>query len=378
MLTMSRKKTILCLLIPILLGLWFLLPALMSYRLKQLLADDGFQVTSIGKVKVGFDGTLFSDIKLDKDGNSTIGMIGEPFTLFRPTTFFIRDLDLIGELGPNGIPLIDGWQMKPLEYPKALKSVNLDYARLDLMTPAGVIRIEAKGQLTANVANARRIQAVIYGNQKQLGFDSQWDIKWNADGSWNADGEIGDFRLLLANLEVARASGWLNLRSGSNAALTPVASGQLSAGLLTFSPAALRNASLTVNGSYGALDLILQGLPADPPGLQLTAEAKQTLRETDLDASLTAPNFDGLISFLEKIHTGINTSSQVTGRPLMGLLLTQGNYDRMRKALGTAPYTDYKLTLTGPLGNPEGLVTATGGTAVPKHSVSFDPASAGR
>ncbi len=368
----SRRTLILAAACIVLAGLALLIPGYMADRLKGAMESAGFHVVSIGKIHTGLSGVAFENVALDQHGNSTIALIRAPLGIGAPASIFVSGLVLTGELGPAGVPVIDGWEFRPMAFPKQLRSVTLDSARLDLMTDAGGITIDAKGQMLTTGRKTRRIDAVISGNQRQLTFETRWDMQWNADNSWTAAGEIADFRLRLGNFEMTRAGGALNLQSGKDVAAPPVFKGRLNAGLVTFGAAVLRNAGITVDGPYRNLDVTISGQPYGNKSMQLNAEAKQKDRLTQVTAQLTAPDADLLFGFLLNVNKGFEAVGDVTGTPLTGLLLTQGNIDRVRRELSATRYTSLTLNLTGQSDALNGAVTANG--PQPK-TVSFDPQS---
>jgi hypothetical protein len=344
-------------------------PGYMAARLKAALRAGGFQIVSVGETHVGLSGVTMKDIVLDPHGNSTIALINAPLGL-NVSAIYISGLVLSGEIGPAGMPVIDGWSFRPLAFPRSLRNIVLDSFRLDLMTSAGNITVEAKGQMISPGRKTRHIDAVIFGNQQQLTFETKWDMNWSAHQGWSAAGEIGELRVRLGNFEATRANGWLNLQSGKDMASPPVLSGQLAAGLVTFGPAILRNAGLTINGPWRGLDLILTGQPDGQKAVQLSAEARQKDGVTGIDATLTAPGPDDIFNFLMAVNTGLETDGNATGTPLAPLLLTEGNIARMKKELAGMKYTGLTMTLTGQADALNGAIKTDG---APPQTISFDP-----
>lgn len=366
----QRKAGILGTLLLAIAGFWLTLPAWMENQMRSALLAQGIAVESIGRIHAGLDGAEFVDVKLDRDGFNTIGSLYLQGLLFHPA-IILRDVALQGDIGPDGRPRIEGWDVRPLTFPASIKSAILENATLDLDTSEGSIRIEAKGQMVPAEKGARHIDAVLRADQSQLSFETRWTIAWSPE-NWNAAAEIGTFRAKLHDLEMTRASGWLNLQSAAPGAPVLV-TGQLAAGMMALGPEILRDISLTANTAPdGSISTILDARPAQRDGMRVYAELRQTNGPWMLNTRVTAKTMGDLSAFIGNMQAGMK-SSPAARDALGGLLLTQGNLDRMEEDLKSFPYDSLTMTLTGPFYGLSGNITASNSASQERKTISFDP-----
>ena len=379
---LPRKSVFSIFTLLVLIALWLLTPWYMALQLKSFLRSQGFAFVSIGATHVGFSGVEFSAIKLDKDGNSTVDFIQAPLSFGTPHALALSGLTLSGDTGANGLPVIDGWHPQALAFPDTLQSLVIDNSKLDLTTPAGGLTIQLRAQMTAPDKKARHFDAVLTGNQNQWTFDTRWAGNWYSNGKWEAKGEINDMRMRTTYFNASRIAGWLDLRSPTDEEAHKdgmlVLGGKITAGLVSLGPAFLHDASMTFSGPPRSFDAVLQGLPQGKPTMRLNAEISQDNGISNVNASIRAASLNDLFDFLQNTRDGLDTDSLLVDKPLSGLLLTQGNLDRITEKLKDTGYKAVMLSLTGPADTVSGVVTAESPTpsgGIDRHAVNFDPAA---
>src|SRR6202012_5232891 len=121
-----------------------------------------------------------------------------------------------------------GRKLPPLPPLVETDSLILDSGQVDLSTPAGGIRLDIKNRMTRQPDGSQKFEAAIWGKQYQLDVDTRWTGQFMANGKWNLSGEIRDFRLALAHINVSRTNGWLSA-DGALLGVSTVA-GQIDAG----------------------------------------------------------------------------------------------------------------------------------------------------
>ena len=363
-------------------AIWLTLPLYMTWQLKNALHAQGFATVAVGHASVGLHGASFRDIKLDKDGNSSIALVETPVSLGWPDDIYMSGLTLSGDTGADGLPVIDGWRRQPLDFPESIRTLVIENGKFDLTTPAGGITVDFKGQMTSADRKTRQIDAVLTGNQNQLTFDMRVASAWYSNGKWQARGEIGDLRTRLDHFSASRMAGWIALhddaQDGGRHGVPVVIDGKLTAGLMFLGPAALHDVSLVFSGPPRAFDMTMEASPGDPPTMKLNAELRHTDNTANVNALLRAKSLADIFTFLQSVRGGIDANPLIVDKPLANLMLTQGNLDRIGTQFKGQPYTAIVLSLTGLLSKVQGKVTAeipspTGGIA--RQTVDFDPAA---
>ncbi len=329
---------------------WFAVPYWSVYQMKRMMAAQGFQVSSIGKTRIGLSGAEFLDIKLDPDGFSTIGSLRIPISPLPPYAVVLKDVLLTGDLGPEGLT-VDGWNGQPLRFPGWVKTLILEYGRIDLMTDAGSIRIESRMQMVESTAG-RHIDAAVYGNQNQLTFDTRWSTDWKRDGSWLAKGEIGAFRVRTDALDIARSSGTLDIVSGSpRTDNRPTFKGKLTAGLVSSGPASLREGTLTLDGPVDSYLIALRGRATHTPDIALSLKAQRRDGRFLVNASSRAPTLDALRAYLNETRPAAAVFKNIA--------LSDKDIETVRKATHGKNYNSFIFSLKGEMASPSRVLTAS-------------------
>ncbi len=344
--------------------LWFALYGfgiLVEKKMQAFLARHGIGEATLASYGHGSGGQLvFSDIRLDHDGFSTIGAITArlrwPYLLSsQPFSEIIIDkLALTGEMDADGNITIAGLNPVALFPLAETDSLILDAGKLDLSTNAGDIRIDLKLRMSRQSDGSQKAEAAVFSNQHEFTLDSRWDAKMTANGKWSATADLRDMRLNLPHLVISRVSGWLSM-DGTPAGIS-TAGGQFDAGQLrigdktVFTPA-----RLTIEGPYDASDIMLHGDITAYDNLSVTAEIKHKDGKAFVTGSVEAKKIDDILSFLTNLHEDVQKASPHSSA-LTTLLLTPGNLDRIRAEAAKMTYDSAVLNIEGPIGNLSGSI----------------------
>jgi hypothetical protein len=348
-------------------------------NLKSLLKRYGFEHATIGSVELHGGEALFENIQLDPEKFSTLGVVRARFHLFPLLTgkgfesFTVKDLALNGITEGYKKPTIDGWNGAiPLPFFPA--SLNLEGGKLDLDTPQGAIRLEAKGQTTPT-PEGTKLQAALWGTQYQLKLDTRWSGLMKSGGGWSLDGDIREARVNLDAIKTSRVSGWLSLAKDS-APTAPVSiGGQVNLGGVTFNGLSLSNVALTLDGTSADLHVFGGGEIAGFNNLRAAFDVKfSVLDGASLNISVETPKRETMIGFLTALRKPFE--NEPMGINLTSFLLTPGNLDRLSAEIAKAPYDMLELNITGDLADLGGSLTAVKSrdNVVSRTVISLDPA----
>jgi hypothetical protein len=304
---------------------------------------------------------VFSEIRLDPDGFSTIGAITArvrwPYLLSAQpfSEIIINKLDLTGELDGDGRVTFAGFNPVALFPLVETDSFVLDNGKIDLATTAGDVRIDVKVRMTRQPGGSQKIEAALFSNQQEFSLDSRWDAKIATDGKWTTAADLRDIRLELPNLAMSRVSGWLSME-GSISGISAM-NGQFDAGQVRIGDKTiLTPARLTTDGPYNGGHLILHGDVKNYAGMVVTAEIRHDGDGAFVTASVDARKIDELISFLTNLHQDMQKAFPRSSA-LTTLLLTPGNLDRIRAEAETITYDSVVLNIEGPAGNLSGKIS---------------------
>lgn len=347
------------------LGIWFAsfgFPMLAEKRMQAFLARHGIGEASFMSFGHGEGGQIvFSDVKLDPDGFSTIGTLtarirwprvlsSQPFS-----EIIINKLDLTGELDADGNLTFAGLNPVALFPLAETDSIILDAGKIDLATNAGNIRLDLKVRMTRQPDGSQKAEAALFSNQQEFTLDSRWDAKAASDGKWNVVADLRDLRLNLPHLAMSRISGWLSAE-GSLSGIS-LASGQFDAGQVRIGEkTVLTPARLTVEGPYDASHMIFHADVKNYKGMSVTAEIRHDDGKAFVNTSVEAKKISDLTSFLANLHEDMQKASPRSS-VLTTLLLTPGNLDRIRTEAENMTYDSVVLNIEGPAGNLSGSIS---------------------
>ncbi|MCB9989220.1 MAG: hypothetical protein H6868_07825 [Rhodospirillales bacterium] len=351
-------------------GLW-------AGRIENALAENGFATTSIGKSSVRKGRIVIQDIALDPDRFSTMDNLSVVTPLlkgiFTPSTstVTIDGLALSGEWTPPLMPDISGWDGRLPPLPSFDKTV-LNSGQADILTTAGALRLNAKGQLTRTPEKST-FEAALWGKQHQLNLDSLWKGTIAPDGSFQVETEIREARLNTDRLQATRVNGWGSL--SRQAKTIPVISGQLDAGQIDFSGTIFSKVTLTVDGPIDGYHLIASGQAAGFQNLSFYADVKKENSDFQIDITVLADDVEGLLAFLLKIRNSMEGITSPFGA-FSRLMITPGNLARLKATMKDWEYDHTELQIKGPLSDLTSKIVATNtqNNATEQYVISLNPA----
>ncbi|MGZ9097938.1 MAG: hypothetical protein ACXW30_06545 [Micavibrio sp.] len=313
---MKRIAIIAALTLTALLALTFFLflPMTSQWQTKSLLRESGFTQARIEKAAKIPGGYSLENISLDNNQFSTI----ENVTLRTGKdgkTLTIDKMVLTGDWKKGPLPEIAGWSPpgKIQDFAKMLRkrkieTLILNGGQLDIALPwAGLIRLEAKGQMNLLPDGAIRLQAVLWSVQKQLKAEIQVNGEFAPNGLASIDFEVVDGRVSLEPFIASRLGGWLIInKTAENAPWS--ASAQLVAGAARLYGLVLNGLTLTAQGTLIDSTLTLQAGGKENDKLTFSADARLRKGEKNtLSSTLRADNIADLIQAVTNLSNDAET-----------------------------------------------------------------------
>lgn len=341
-----------------------------------LMSSFGFQNPEIGNLDYFGNGVAINEIKLDPDAFSTIKNIRTAYTTLLGSSggdVIIDKLSLSGTLNfPGGLD-VSGWRKPQTQWEFPDYNLILNDARMDLMTPNGAIRLQAKGLTQKQADGSLNVNGALWGVQHQLNLDTRWNGKVTTDGAQDFNIEVLKGTVHLDYLSVSRLSGQANMKWQPDAA-APEVKGQLAIGKLDIAGIPLNSAKLEFSGPLGQQTIVLQAYIPGKNIMQAGIRLEQGEKDTQVEAAINAHHLDDLLDFLTALRTNINQSTWGIGI-FMPLMLTQGNMDRIKNDMKGIEYDELQLSVTGSLHDMTGKIIAyrKDGHSGAKHIISLDP-----
>ncbi|MDB5492055.1 MAG: hypothetical protein JWO78_1904, partial [Micavibrio sp.] len=141
---------------------------------------------------------------------------------------------------------------------QGIKYVVLNSAQLDLILPlAGIIHLQAKGQMTLNPDGSAKLLATLWSDQKQVKAQVSVTGEFAPGGAASLDFEVADCRIDLGAILATRVGGWLSFNKTRADAPWSV-SAQIDAGSAKVYTAQLRGATFSVQGTTQESSISLQ------------------------------------------------------------------------------------------------------------------------
>ncbi len=258
-------------------------PVILKSQIKEAFAGLGFSEIEIGKVAIGKNEIVFSDIKFDEDGFSTLQTISATFdwqtisTQGKLNNIHIEGMTLTSILESSGAFSLAGWSMPAFEpFAMPAKSITFKDIILDIDTIHGALRFQSEGSGIVDKKGNVDIQALVWGEQNQIQIKTMWNGSVAPDGSWALDCEIQEGRLNLTDITASRLGGWVSM--GLESIESPVKiGGQLVAGMLTFGVLPLQNVSAVINGTPEDYQIIVNGSGGGTHSLNFQIEFGKSL-----------------------------------------------------------------------------------------------------
>lgn len=244
----------------VLAGVLIVIPMKAQSNIKSAFENAGFANVEIGSRESIPGGQAYNAITLDDKKSNTIQSV-----TIRGDSMTIDKLALTGNWETSSLPQIAGW-VSPVNITRLastlksgnIKTVMLNSGRIDLILPlAGVIGIEAKGQLNILDDGTIRLQAILWSDQKQ--FKGQINVtgEFSSNGIASLDFEIDDGKLEIPSLSANRLGGWFIFNK--SAGTTPWSiSAQIVAGMASLYNMPLRGATLSIQGTTQTATINLQ------------------------------------------------------------------------------------------------------------------------
>ncbi len=304
---MKRIALFIIVAVTLLSGLFFLfvLPSTSQGQMKAVLRDAGFAKISVNSAAKIPGGYSFDAVSLDPNQFSTI----ENVTLLKAKdgkNLTLNKLVLTGDWRKDIMPEISGW-LAPANIQMiadSLRKNNIDTltlngGQLDIVMPlAGLIRLEAKGQLNLLPDGAVRLQAVLWSVQKQLKSEIQINGEFAKNGIASLDLEIVDGRVAFDGLDANRLGGWLILNKKTENEPWSI-SAQMVAGTARMMGTALNGLTLSAQGNLQDATMTLQASGNDNNGTALAVDARLRAQGQDkIVATLRADHFTSLLQML--------------------------------------------------------------------------------
>lgn len=367
--------------------LTFGIPYLLKGKMEKILSNHGIAdatITTLGRERGEI---MFSGIAFDPDKFSTVETVRARVrwpALFSTQPFsslVVDNMILTGEISEEGKIDIAGWR-RPLHFPAALAlpflnmdSIVLNGGRVDLLTMAGALRIDAKGRLIRQKDGGHKIEGAIWGRQHQLVVDTRWDATIPPDGNWSAAADIREARLNLPSFSASRMSGWINLSRGQTT-FDPVIAGQLTAGQAQIGEStALADISLTAQGALRNWHIIMTATAPSYGDLAFSADITLGPEGPEIKVSAETALLDDLLAFMSDVNDDMARLPALSDKTT-SLLVTPGNIKRIRQELGKEDFDSYSLVIEGRGYDLTGKIVAraaSGGTTQSR-VVSMNPA----
>lgn len=377
---MTFKKSALLLFIAILLPvlllgfLWRGGEKAMRGQADAVLSGYGFTEATTGDImrKDGF--LAYTNIVLDPpDGFSTVSDIQTPVTLLDgllrrpPGKVIINGASLTGEFNKESGLSIAGWSKRPLPVPAQGETI-LNSGKLDLDTPVGGLRFEAKGNLTRQPDGTAKLQAALWSVQNQVRLETKWSGLIQPDGRWAYEIEFENGGLNLEDIQASRMSGWLSIDRVKS--VVPAVSGQIDAGKMKIGDIGLTNFSLTLSGPLTVYKLIASGHVAGYTDMTLTVDIDNKAEGPYVNASVETPSAADLFSFLTALQNSDTGAGHFTS-----LLLTKGNIERLQQEVKGLSFDSLELKIYGSAYDLAGNITAKKfkDGVEQSHVISLDP-----
>jgi hypothetical protein len=287
------------------LTVFVILPMTSQANVKSILKDSGFaaaRVKDVSKIPGGFN---LSGVTLDKDEFSTIDNV----TLHSTADGKILSVDkmvLTGDWTQSLTPEISGWSprggfesLSRTMKKNKINTIMLTGGQLDVKVPvAGLIRLEAKGQITRLPDGAVRLQAVLWSVQQQLQAEINVNGEFTPDGLASIDFEVAEGRLNLASLAATRLGGWLIMNKTDTTAPWTI-SAQVVAGTARLHGIPLNGLTFSTQGSLADSAITLQagGAENDKTAFAVDARLRQNGKDT-ISATLRADHFSDILDLL--------------------------------------------------------------------------------
>lgn len=354
------------------------LPYVLKTQIQDMLDQYGFAQAEIGEARLYRNVAVFKDIRLEPEGGSTIGTLSAHYRfaeLFSDTGFekiTVDNLTLYGEIDDTQNIRVAGWRgfrgQEDFSQHHYAGTIELRSAVLDLLTPAGGIRLEAEGQVSVFPDGDKTVQLYLRGKQHQLQIDTIWNGRITKDGAITFEADIRNLRLRLEQFNAARVNGWATIEQGPLPAAgeetepaQKVTAGQLMIGGMNINGIGLNEATLTFDQKDGKLTLFADAEIAGHEGMGATIEINRSPESFYFSGIYTASAIEDFMDFSDRLHESLSGFSYIpdsyknTARSLIAMEQTR---DDVRDIIRKNKYDRIEFALSGPADRLDGKITA--------------------
>jgi hypothetical protein len=349
-------------------------------RMQKFLARHGIGEAVIASFGHGSGGqAIFSDIRLDPDGFSTIDSItarvrwaslptsDNPFS-----EIIVGRMTLTGEIDKAGNLTFAGLTPAALLPLGGTDNLILDAGQIDLSTPIGALQFETKFRMTRQPDNSQKIEAALWSKQFRMEMDTRWNGQILPDGKWKLSSELREARLNLEHLNFSRANGWLSVEGASLVASS--VAGQIEAGQLRLGKkTAFSNVRATIEGPYDSSHIILHANVSAYKDMVVTADLRRSGGSWQVRASVDAKKADDILAFLYHLHSDLELAAPRSSI-LTTLLITPGNLDRIQAQAKKVTHDSVELVINGSAGNLKGEIILRWNGNMQTGAISMNPA----
>jgi hypothetical protein len=299
------------------LAVFVVLPMTSQANVKSILKDGGFasaRVKDVSKIPGGFN---LSGVTLDKDEFSTIDNVTLRSTA-EGKVLSVDKMVLTGDWTQSLTPEISGWNprggfesLSRVMKKNNINTIILNGGQLDVKIPlAGLVRLEAKGQITRLPDGAVRLQAVLWSVQQQLQAEINVNGEFAPNGLASVDFEVAEGRVNLASLTAARLGGWLIMNKTESSAPWAV-SAQVVAGTARLHGIPLNGLTFSTQGTLADSTITVQagGAESDKTAFAVDARLRKDGKDT-ISATLRADHFSDILNLLISAPLDEKTSNE--------------------------------------------------------------------
>lgn len=303
---------------------FLLAPKIAHEKIVAGLKSAGLNTAYITKPRTAFGAMLYSDLKFDENGFTTMRHLRvtyNPFVLFFTRKFHdldIIDLNVMGDWAneqPESLSFA-GWTPPtsignvPLT---SFEHISISGMRISMLTKtAGGMSVFADAELSRK-GKKIEFQGNVKSEQQYLSLTT--GIGGLVDGNrWYCDAEIaeGKFESPAGGIKATRMNGWLKISSTETG--PPNIMGQLQAGGLSLYDLAWQNASSTVDYKNGDLKLFTEAKATGFDGVELELNLyKKMMVNTAIAGAVHADTKNSLASYLKGRERYASLSKQVSG-----------------------------------------------------------------
>ncbi len=231
-----------------------MLPLALKPAIELAIHSNGFPQAKVGSIRFLPSGILIENIFLDKDGFSTVDNIQitgpwrDLIIDHKADRVSVKAIELNGEVDAGNHITIAGWDGKfntpapggeKVELP--FNSFNLDGMTVDLETPVGGLRTQAKAILEKNKTGGQTLNASIWASQKIFSTTINLNATRDAQGTVSGKADIQDTSVDITPVSLSRLSGWVEFKSMG--ALS--AAGQIMVGGVKYKDKAFEDSNIT-------------------------------------------------------------------------------------------------------------------------------------